>query len=58
MTEWLRCDDCGADRQGRVGQSLDDLREKLAAVGWVSNKAQDRDLCPRCVAARGLAVSW
>lgn len=59
VTVRLECDDCRCERQGQVGQSVDQLRDALATVGWLSDKANDRDLCPRCVANRGpVAATW
>lgn len=50
----LACDGgCGATCQSQVGATVDDLRQLLAEVGWKSDKARDRDLCPSCL-ARGL----
>lgn len=50
-TELLACDGCGAQRQGDHGETLDKLRERLAKVGWLSDKARDRDACPYCIGA-------
>lgn len=53
VTEQLVCDDCRTPlRQGKQGQSIDDLRDRLAEGGWLSNKARDTDLCPTCIEAR------
>lgn len=52
----LACNGCGARRQGQRGESYDVIRDRLATVGWLSNKARDLDLCPACVAGRN--PSW
>lgn len=50
VTIWLECDHCrAAQRQGKPGQTIDELREALASVGWLSDKATDSDACPSCV---------
>ena len=43
----LACDGCGAERQGRIGDTVADLRQLLDQVGWASTG--DRDVCPPCL---------
>lgn len=45
----LVCDDCRTERQGQVNVGVDELRDRLARVGWFSDKANDADLCPACI---------
>lgn len=45
-TVLLECNICRARRQGRVGESVAELRDKLADVGWYSDAANDVDVCP------------
>lgn len=47
----LQCDGCNAVRMGKRDGSLDELREQLATVGWRSDKANDVDACPTCLAS-------
>lgn len=51
-TVQLACDDCGTIRQAQPGVSMATLREALAAVGWLSDHANDTDRCPACLARR------
>lgn len=42
----LECNVCSCHRQGRSGQSIADLRDALADVGWYIDAANDVDVCP------------
>lgn len=57
-TVMLACDgpSCDTLRQGKPGQSPEDLRAKLVTVGWrvdEDRRGRVTDLCPTCV-ARGV----
>lgn len=47
ITIVLECDACGTRRQSQPHESIHVLRERLAIVGWFSDAAHDRDLCPQ-----------
>lgn len=44
----LECDTCSTRRQTQLGESLEALRDRLAAVGWYIDASRDYDLCPGC----------
>jgi len=48
VTVLLECDFCNTRRQGRTGETVAYLRERLAEVGWWSDGANDVDACPAC----------
>lgn len=45
-TARLVCDSCGTLRQAQPGIPVNVLRDQIARVGWISDPANDRDLCP------------
>lgn len=49
VTVLLECDACRTRRQARTGETITYLRDRLADVGWLSDNANDTDLCPACV---------
>lgn len=53
-TEALECNGCGCLRQSAHNETADSLRDRLADVGWLSDKARDLDYCPRCIVSKGL----
>lgn len=44
----LECDACATPRQTNFDETLEQLRERLAQVGWYVDSARDYDLCPGC----------
>ena len=54
-TVLLACDGCGARRQGKPDVTAAQLRDALATVGWLSDGANERDLCASCL-ARGASL--
>lgn len=55
VTILLECDVCKARRQGRTGETIVHLRERLAEVGWYSDGANDVDHCPSCPPPAGVS---
>ena len=48
QTILLECDACCAPRQTKLGETLEQLRDRLASVGWYVDDVRDYDLCPNC----------
>lgn len=47
-TVLIACDGCGTTRQGRVGERLGSLRQRLLEVGWHVDDAKNEDHCGTC----------
>lgn len=49
-TVQVACDSCGARRQGRIGDTVEELRAGLRTVGWLCRVASgtEVDICPKC----------